>query len=108
MKKVVIGCIAVYIVTTFLCSCQVNWFDQHYDVSWWVIAVPVVIFSAIMWFVAGKYIASKKYVCPKCNQTFFPRWWKAAISVHINSDRVFRCPHCGKKGFCHLFKEDGK
>jgi len=94
------------ITTTSLTSCKVNWFDKQYDVPWWAITIPVVIFSAIVWIAAGKYIASKKYVCPKCNKAFYPKWWKAAISVHINDDRVFRCPHCGRKGFCHIEKNE--
>lgn len=104
MKKVAI--VWLMLVLSFsLTSCKVNWFDQQYDVSWWVIAVPVVIFSVIVWVAAGKHIASKKYVCPKCNKTFYPKWWKAAFSIHMNDDRVFKCPHCGRKGFCPLSRE---
>ena len=88
-----------------LTSCKVNWFDRQYDVPFWVIAVPVVIFVAVVWFFAGKYIASQKYICPNCNKTFYPQWWKAAFSIHINDDRVFKCPHCGRKGFCPPSRE---
>ncbi|MBE6718684.1 MAG: hypothetical protein E7574_05485 [Ruminococcaceae bacterium] len=88
-----------------LTSCQVNWFDTHYDVPWWVIAAPVLMFSFVVWIAAGKHIASKKYMCPKCNKTFHPKWWKAAISLHINDDRFFKCPHCERKSFCHVSKE---
>ena len=95
----------IFIITFNLTSCQVNWFDNHYNVPWWIIAVPAFIFSAIIWIVAGKHIASKKYVCPNCNKTFYPNWWKAAISIHINDDRVFKCPHCGRKGFCHVLRD---
>ena len=84
-----------------LSSCQVNWFDKHYEVSWWVIAIPAVI--VFVW--AGKHIASKKYICSKCNGAFYPKWWKAAISLHVNDDRVFKCPHCGNKGFCRISRE---
>ena len=84
---------------------KVNWFDQQYDVPWWVIAVPVIIISLIAWIAAGKYIASKKYACPKCSKTFYSKWWKAAFSIHMNDDRVFKCPHCGRKGVCPLSKE---
>ncbi len=90
-----------------LASCQVNWFDRHYDVPWWVIVVPAGIFSLIIWVTASKYIASKQHVCPKCNSTFYPKWWKAAISIHMNDDRVFKCPHCGRKSFCHISRETG-
>lgn len=105
MKKILALFVLICILTFLLTSCQVNWFDQKYDVPWWVIAVPVTIFSVLVWIVAGKHIASKKYVCPKCNKTFYPKWWKAALSIHMNDDRVFKCPHCGRKGFCPLSRE---
>ncbi|MBE6671495.1 MAG: hypothetical protein E7593_04750 [Ruminococcaceae bacterium] len=104
-KKILFLVFLLCIMTAFLTSCQVNWFDTSYDVPWWVITLPVLIFSLIVWIVAGKHIASKKYICPKCNQTFYPKWWKAAISIHSNDKRVFRCPHCGRKGFCHVSRE---
>ena len=104
MKKVVIVWM-MFVLSFSLTSCKVNWLDQQYDVPWWVIAVPVVIFSAIVFFVAGKHIASKLYVCPKCNKTFHPKWWKVAFSIHMNDDRVFKCPNCGRKGFCPLSRE---
>lgn len=70
MKK--LAFIFVTVALTFsLSSCKVNWFDQQYDVPWWAIAIPVVIFSAIVFFFAGKHIASKEYVCPKCNKTAY-------------------------------------
>ncbi len=104
MKKIAFVLLTV-VLSISLTSCQVNWFDKHYDVPWWVIAVPVVIFSAIVWFAVGKHIASKKYVCPKCNKSFYPTWRQAAISIHMNDDRVFKCPHCGRKGFCHVSRD---
>lgn len=100
--------IAFVLLTTVLAfsltACRVNWFDRHYDVPWWTIAVPIVVFDAIVCFAAVKYIASKKYVCPKCNKSFYPKWWQA-FSFHMNGYRVFKCPHCGRKGFCSLSKE---
>lgn len=104
MKKAAIVWVMI-VLSLLLTSCKVNWFDQQYDVPWWVIAVPIVIISAIVFFALGKHIASRKYVCPKCNKTFYPTWWKAAFSIHVNDDRVFKCPHCGKKGFCSLSRE---
>lgn len=104
MKKAAIVWLML-VLPLSLTSCKVNWFDQQYDVPWWVIAVPVVMLSAIVFFVAGKHIASKEYVCPKCNKTFHPKWWKAAFSIHMNDDRVFKCPHCGRKEFCSLSRK---
>ena len=101
MKKLAFVFITVAL-TFSLTSCKMNWFDQQYDVPWWVIAVPVAIFSVTVWFAAGKHIASKKYICPKCNKSFYPKWRQAAFSIHMNDDRVFKCPNCGRKGFCPL------
>ena len=69
MKKIAFVILTIVLVFS-LTSCKVNWFDQQYDVPWWAIAIPVIVFSTIVWFAAGKYIASKKYVCPKCNKSF--------------------------------------
>lgn len=83
-----------------LTSCEVHWFDESYDVHWWVIAIPTLLILAAAWFFDGKAISKKEYRCPKCQRNFYPTWWKAAFSVHLNDDRVFKCPHCGRKGFC--------
>lgn len=46
MKKLAL--VFVTVALTFsLISCKVNWFDRQYDVPWWVIAVPVVIFGYV-------------------------------------------------------------
>ena len=103
MKKLyvtlILGC------SLFLTSCKVNWFDVQYEVPWWSVAIPtaVIILTALV--IAGKVISSKSYICPKCNKIFSPKWWSAALSLHIGSDRVFKCPHCGRKGFCKIHKD---
>ena len=102
MKKTKItaaGLSMIFIAMT-LTSCQVNWHGQNYRVHWWVLVVPVIIFSLSVLIASGRYIASKQYVCPQCKQSFYPKWWKAAFSMHMNDERVFKCPHCGRKGFC--------
>jgi len=88
-----------------LTSCRVNWFDSHYDVPWYVIAIPTVIIVAIIFLIAGKTIADKLYVCPKCGQKFHPSFWIAMFSLHIGSDRCFKCPKCGRKGFCPVARD---
>ena len=87
---------------SLLTSCRVNWFDKQYDVPWWMVAIPVAVLFLIALVVARKCFASKTYVCPTCNSTFSPKWWNAAFTIHINSNRIFKCPHCGKRGFCRL------
>ena len=76
--------------------------NTSYDVPCRLIAVPVIVYSVAVFYIAGKVISKKKYTCPSCGHTFYPKWWKAMFSVHINSDRVFRCPHCGTKDFCYM------
>ena len=36
-------------------------------------------------------------------------WWKAAVSLHMNDDRGFKCPHCGRSDFYRISdkREDG-
>lgn len=88
------------ILTLTLTSCQVNWFGESYDVPWYVVAVPTLIFCCAVFFIAGRSIAKKLYVCPKCSGEFHPNFWLAMCSMHIGSDRYFKCPRCGHKGFC--------
>lgn len=101
-KKWYVLCVLLCILTMLLSSCKVNWFDKQYDVAWWVIAIPVTIWS-LAWLIGGScYIASKKYVCPTCTRSFSPKWYRAMFSIHMNDDRLFRCPYCGKRSFCRL------
>lgn len=106
MKKKRYGlCILLCILTLLLSSCTVNWFDKQYDVAWWVIAIPVTVWT-LAWLIGGScYIASKKYVCPTCTRSFSPKWYRAMFSIHMNDDRLFRCPYCGKRSFCRLDRE---
>ena len=89
-----------FIALSFLTSCQLNLFGQTFDVKWWVIFIPVLFFTAATFVIAGKAIASHEFICPACNKKFRPKWWKAFFSFHLNDDRVLKCPHCGRKGFC--------
>ena len=104
MKKMsffTVLCVMVFSLT----SCQVNCFGEQFTVPWYVIVVPSVVIVLITWFAAAKHITSQKYVCPECGKTFYPKWKNAAFSVHMNDNRVLKCPHCGKKGFCPLSRE---
>ncbi len=96
----------VALMTLTLTSCKVNWFDKQYDAPWWAVAIPVAIFTVAVVFGCAKYISSREFMCPKCNQKFHPKWWRAMLSVHINSDRVFKCPHCGKRSLCHIVRKN--
>ena len=99
--------IAILLIMTFtLTSCRVNWFDKQYDVPWYVVAIPTLIICAIVFFIAGKSISNKLYVCPRCGSEFHPNFWLAMCSMHIGSDRLFRCPKCGHKGFCPVSRNN--
>ena len=94
------------ILTLTLTSCKVNWFDKQYDVPWYVVAIPTLIICCVAFFIAGMSIAKKLYVCPRCGSEFHPNFWLAMCSMHIGSDRLFRCPKCGHKGFCHVSRNN--
>ena len=81
-------------------SCQVNWFDRQYTVPWWVIVIPLIVIVVLALLLSGKYIVSKEYICSECGEKFYPKFLQAMFSVHLNEAYVFKCPHCGKKGFC--------
>ncbi len=99
MKKILFAFVSVALLLT-LTACEVHWYDQSYDVPWYVIAIPVTLFSVIMFVIAGTVISKKKYTCPTCRHTFHPPFWGAMVSIHIGSDRYFKCPRCGKRSFC--------
>lgn len=94
-------------ILVWLTSCQVKWFDKSYDVPWWVIAISTALFVLAVWYFAGKIISKKEYICQTCKGSFYPKWYVAAFTIHINDDRVFKCPYCGKKGFCHVSRDGG-
>jgi predicted RNA-binding Zn-ribbon protein involved in translation (DUF1610 family) len=99
--------IAILLLMTFaLTSCRVNWFDEQYDVPWYVVAIPTAIFCAIMFTVAGLIIAKQSYVCPKCGEKFHPKFWLAVCSMHVFGFRYFKCPKCGRKGFCKVSRNN--
>lgn len=88
-----------------LSSCTVNWFDGPHDVPWWTVAIPTVLLFIILAVIARRCFTGKAYICPQCRETFSPAWWRAALTVHLNSNRVFKCPHCGRRGFCRVYKD---
>lgn len=99
-KKLYALCALLCTLTLLSTSCTVNWFDRQYDVPWWMIAIPATVFTVGMIAWATAYITSKTYVCPRCAHTFRPKWTAAIFSIHVNDDRLFKCPRCGKRSFC--------
>ncbi len=100
MKKTLSLVFAALFCLLALTSCDVHFGSTHYDAPWWAVTIPTVVVIAAALLIAGKVISSHKYVCPKCSESFYPKWWAACLSLHINDDRLFKCPHCKKRSFC--------
>ena len=92
------------VLTLLLTACEAHIGGRSFEVPWYFIAIPAAVFSALMIVIAGVAISKNTYVCTECSHRFHPKWWKAAFSLHLNSDRLFKCPNCGHKGFFR--KED--
>ena len=106
MKKMFLLFIILSVAVFSLTSCQAHWLDEQFTVPWWAIVIPSVSIIVVAWFAATKHITSQKYVCPECGKSFYPKFGDSAFSVHMNDNRVLKCPHCGEKGFCPLSRDD--
>ena len=84
----------------FLTSCDIHFGDAHYDVSPFVIAIPVFIICAAICVIAQVSIIRKWYKCPMCQATFRPKWYEMSVWLHDGKRHVVKCPHCGRRGFC--------
>ena len=102
IRKLALLCAAVP-PCFLLSSCDVHFFGTHYDVEWYVIAIPTAIVVAVVTILAGVVLSKNTYVCPKCGHRFHPKWWQT-LTIHVGSDRLLRCPKCKHKGMCR--KED--
>ena len=84
------------VVLLSLASCTVNWFGETRDVPWYYIAIPVSLIA-----VCGYYILmSRTYICPHCHREFKVKPYQLSVMVHMNRQRLAKCPHCGRKDFC--------
>ncbi len=108
MKKLLSVILFLSVLVFGLTSCQinVNWLGKQYPVPWWMIVIPSIVIIAVALVFSGKHVASKEYVCSECGEKFYPKFFQAIFSVHLNDARVFKCPHCGKKGFCSSVQDD--
>ena len=88
-------------MTLLLCSCQVNWFGTTKDVPWYYIAIPILVIL-----VAGYVILMKStFVCPRCHTEIQPKWYELSVCIHMGSERIVKCPKCGRRGFCPKKKD---
>ena len=118
MKKLLVLIFALFTMLS-LTSCKVNWFGEQIDTPWYAVAIPVAVLAtpwyavaipvavlAIAILIIGKLTFSKKkYICPECKTVFAVKWWEALFALHYNSDRVLKCPHCGRCGFCKVSED---
>ena len=84
----------------FLTSCDIHFGDAHYDVSPFVIAIPVLIICVAICVITQISIIRKRFKCPVCQATFHPKWYEISAWLHDGKRRVVKCPHCGRRGFC--------
>ena len=96
MKKCILLALALCAALT-LCSCQVNWFGGTEEVPWYVVVIPVLAIALV----AFGILKNTTFVCPACGTEFKPRWKQLlSVSIHFMGQRLIRCPHCGRMGFC--------
>ena len=100
MKRILTGASLLSLLVLSLTSCKVNWFDRQIDAEWWQIAIPIAILTVVLIYVSKVVFTGAVYKCTRCGKTFSPKWWRSACSIHINRDRLFKCPHCGRRSFC--------
>ena len=81
-----------------LSGCRINWFDESFDVSWYVVFIPIVIVFIIVYV----FIIKPTYICSKCNAEIKPKWYDFSIVVHFMGKRLIKCPHCKKINFCKI------
>ena len=106
MKKLSLIFVIIFSLLLSFTSCKVNWFGEQTDAPWYTVAIPLAVI-AIAILIIGKVTFSKKeYICPECKTVFFVKWWKALFALHYNSDRVLKCPNCGRRGFCKVYKDE--
>ena len=95
LKKVILlFCTAAIVLS--LASCTVNWFGETRDVPWYYIAIPVSLIAVCSYFI----LMSRTYVCPRCHTQFKAKPYQLSVAIHMNGERLAKCPNCGLKGFC--------
>ena len=83
-----------------LTSCEAHYSGKSFEVTWYGITIPTVIFILTVLIISHLYIISKTYKCPECKNEFKPKWYEISSWLPVDDKRVMRCPKCGRKGFC--------
>ena len=95
MKKVLFW-LSILSLSLPLCSCKVNLINTTADVPWYYVAIPIGLIMVISYFI----LINSTYICPVCKTEFKPKWYQLSVCIHIGTQRVAKCPKCGKKGLC--------
>ncbi len=66
-----------------------------------LVVIPSLLIAAFFVWCSVCHNAKAVYVCEHC-QHRFKAGWKVLFSLHVNDDYVLKCPHCGKRDFCHM------
>ncbi len=96
MKRIVVLSVLTVTLTLLLTSCDLHFGDAHYDIHWWIIAIPI----AIILIIAHISLVRKHYRCPIYGTEFRPKWYEISSWLHKDERHVVKCPHCGHRGFC--------
>ncbi len=101
MKRFCILVLSLFSVFTLTsCNVEVHWGAHSTYVPWYVVWIPVAVFTIVVLTVAHICVIKRRYVCPKCGKIFHPKWYEFSSWIHMGSDRVMRCPECKYRGFC--------
>ena len=106
MKKKISALILIVLLAATLTSCYVHVGRTYYERPWWYVTLIALAFIVPSLILVGIYISRHDYICSECGGRFHPKWYTAAFSIHIGSRRVFKCPHCGHRGFCDPVKRE--
>ena len=95
-------------VLLFFTSCELHWDGTRFDVPWQIalivaliVIAPTALICVGLFVFSGITTSKTKYVCPKCEHTFYPKWYKGMWRNSTTSDMVLRCPHCKSKQVCY-------
>ncbi len=100
MKKRILSFAFLLVMSLSLTACEVHWGGNSYDVHWWVIAIPTILFSLLICVPVHRLLISKKYICSVCGKKFRPKWYAFSLWISYLDKHVAKCPHCGAKELC--------